>query len=426
MLSTRFAVSSSQGSARGSNPLTPNPSLRSSWGAGRGGLRSRLASLMMLLVTVLIFSAPALAALPRVEPQAVGLDAQKLAAIDTLVAEGLAEKKMPGCVVCVGRHGQIALLKAYGHKQLLPSEVAMTTDTVFDMASITKPVATATSVIKLIEQGKLSLSDKVSAIIPEFAANEKQEITVRDLLIHMSGLLPDNALADYLNGPDEALRKICELKLQNPVGSKFVYSDVNFILLGEIVQRRSGMTLHEFSQKEIFVPLGMTETGYLPREELRKQAAPTEERDGHWMQGEVHDPRAFHLGGVAGHAGLFSTADDMAIYATMMLGQGSMQGKRVLSAESVSLMTADYPVISGIRGLGWDKQTGFSTNKGEGFGPRAFGHGGFTGTVLWIDPDLDLFFVFLSNRVHPNGKGAVNPLAGMIATVVAGAVISTE
>ncbi len=129
----------------------------------------------MLLVTVLIFSAPALAALPRVEPQAVGLDAQKLAAIDTLVAEGLAEKKMPGCVVCVGRHGQIALLKAYGHKQLLPAEVAMTTDTVFDMASITKPVATATSIIKLIEQGKLSLSDKVSAIIPEFAANEKQE-----------------------------------------------------------------------------------------------------------------------------------------------------------------------------------------------------------------------------------------------------------
>lgn len=377
----------------------------------------------MLLVTMLIFSAPALAALPRVEPQAVGLDAQKLAAIDTLVAEGLAEKKMPGCVVCVGRHGQIALLKAYGHKQLLPSEVAMTTDTVFDMASITKPVATATSIIKLIEQGRLSLTDKVSAIIPEFAANEKQEITVRDLLIHMSGLLPDNALADYLNGPDEALQKICELKLQNPVGSKFVYSDVNFILLGEIVQRRSGMTLHEFSQKEVFVPLGMTETGYLPREELRKRAAPTEERDGHWMQGEVHDPRAFHLGGVAGHAGLFSTADDMAIYATMMLGQGSMQGKRVLSAESVSLMTADYPVISGIRGLGWDKQTGFSTNKGEGFGPRAFGHGGFTGTVLWIDPDLDLFFVFLSNRVHPNGKGAVNPLAGKIATVVAGAVI---
>lgn len=375
---------------------------------------------------LLLLSAPLLAALPHVEPQAVGLDAQKLAGIDTLVAEGLAEKKMPGCVVCVGRHGQIALLKAYGNKQLLPSEEPMTTDTVFDMASITKPVATATSIIKLIEQGKLSLTDKVSAIIPEFAVNEKQEITVRDLLIHMSGLLPDNALADYLNGPNEALKKICDLKLQNPVGSKFVYSDVNFILLGEIVQRRSGMTLQEFSQKEIFVPLGMTETSYLPREELRKRAAPTEERDGHWMQGEVHDPRAFHLGGVAGHAGLFSTADDMAIYATMMLGQGSYQGKQVLSAESVTLMTGDYPVTSGIRGLGWDKQTGFSTNKGEGFGPRAFGHGGFTGTVLWIDPELDLFFIFLSNRVHPNGKGSVNPLAGKIATVVAGAVISTQ
>lgn len=419
----------SSNSFLGSNTLTPNPSPRSSLGAGRGEPETRMITLCLRVSVVsflLLLSAPLLAALPRVEPQAVGLDPQKLSAIDTLVAEGLAEKKMPGCVVCVGRHGQIALLNAYGHKRLLPNEEPMTTDTVFDMASITKPVATATSIIKLIEQGKLSLTDKVSAIIPEFAVNEKQEITVRDLLIHMSGLLPDNALADYLNGPDEALKNICELKLQNPIGSKFVYSDVNFILLGEIVKRQSGLTLHEFSQKEIFAPLGMTETGYLPREELRKRAAPTEERDGHWMQGEVHDPRAFHLGGVAGHAGLFSTADDMAIYATMMLGQGSYRGTPVLSPESVELMTRDYPVTSGIRGLGWDKQTGFSTNKGEGFGPRAFGHGGFTGTVLWIAPDLDLFFVFLSNRVHPNGKGSVNPLAGKIATVVAGAVIPAQ
>ncbi len=361
--------------------------------------------------------------LPHAEPSAVGLDPQKLAAMDEIIATGISEKKMPGCVVCVGRRRQIAWLKAYGNKQVEPTVVPMTTDTVFDMASITKPVATATSIMLLIERGKLSLHDKVAAHIPDFAVNEKQEITIRDLLIHQSGLLADNALADYQNGLDEALQKIYALKLLNPVGTKFVYSDVNFILLGDLVRRVSGRNVHEFSQQEVFQPLGMRETGYLPAEPLRLRAAPTQQREDHRMQGEVHDPRAYKLGGIAGHAGLFSTAEDLSVYSAMMLNGGTLGDTRIFQPETVALMVGPQPVSSGVRGLGWDKKTGYSINKGERLTDSAFGHGGFTGTVLWIDPELDLFFIFLSNRVHPDGKGLVNPLAGKLATIAAGAIV---
>lgn len=380
----------------------------------------------LLLVGALLSSDSVCAALPQVAPQDAGFDAEKLATMEPLIAAGIDEKKMPGCVVCVGRKGKIAWLKAYGNKRVEPEAVAMTTDTVFDMASITKPVATATSVMLLVERGKLALSDKVAALIPEFAVNEKQDITIRDLLIHQSGLLPDNALADYQNGPAEAMKKIYALKLSNPVGAKFVYSDVNFILLGDLVQRISGHSVHAFSQQQVFDPLSMRDTGYLPREELRLRAAPTEQRNGNWMQGEVHDPRAFKLDGVAGHAGLFSTADDMAVYASMMLGNGTFGETQVLDAKTVALMTAANPVSSGVRGLGWDKQTGYSINKGTALSAAAFGHGGFTGTVLWIDPERDLFFVFLSNRVHPNGKGSVNQLAGKLITIAAEAIVPKQ
>lgn len=379
------------------------------------------------LVSVgLCFASTAFAELPRAEPAAVGLDAARLQRVDELVAEGLAAKNMPGCVVCVGRHGKIALLKAYGNKQVEPTVVPMTTDTLFDMASLTKPVATATSILLLIEQGKLRLGDKVSSFLPEFAANDKEPITIHDLLIHQSGLLADNSLRDYDEGPEVALKRICELKLLNPVGAKFVYSDVNFILLGEIIRRVSGQTVHEFSRDHIFQPLGMSETGYRPGESLRAKAAPTEQRDGHWMQGEVHDPRAYKLGGVAGHAGLFSTADDLAVYAQMMLNGGTFGGRRILASQTVARMTRGDRVSSGVRGLGWDKRTAYSSNRGDLLSDSAFGHGGFTGTVLWIDPELDLFFIFLSNRVHPNGKGLINPLAGQIANVVASAVLPAD
>ncbi|QDV24575.1 exo-beta-N-acetylmuramidase NamZ domain-containing protein [Aureliella helgolandensis] len=369
--------------------------------------------------------------LPLVSPSEVGLDGDALVGIEAIVEEGIENKKMPGCVVCVGRHGKIAYLEAFGNKQVEPSQVSMTTDTVFDMASITKPVATATSVMKLVEQGKIRLGAKVVEYFPEFAPNGKDDITVKDLLIHQSGLIPDNSLKDYLDGPELAWQRICDLGLVAPVGTTFKYSDVNFIVLAKLVEKVSGKDINEFSQENLFTPLGMSESGYLPRAELQSRAAPTEERDGAWMQGQVHDPRAHALGGVAGHAGLFSTAQDLAIYAQMMLQDGSYstsedQTVRVLSPLTVATMTRGYAVSSGVRGLGWDKKTGYSSNRGDLLTEAAFGHGGFTGTVLWIDPELDLFFIFLSNRVHPTGSGSVNHLAGSIVNLVAGAITDVE
>src|SRR5438128_5786742 len=195
------------------------------------------------LTFVLACCTSLLAGLPQSAPEEVDVDSKHLARIDEIVAEGLAEKRMPGCVVCVGRRGKIVMLKAYGKRQLQPSESPMTTDTVFDMASITKPVATGTSVMLLVERGQLKLGQRVSSIIPEFAANEKDTITIFDLLTHQSGLLPDNPVADYENGREEAIQTICELKLQAPAGTRFIYSDVNFILLGEIIHRISGQTV---------------------------------------------------------------------------------------------------------------------------------------------------------------------------------------
>jgi uncharacterized protein YbbC (DUF1343 family)/CubicO group peptidase (beta-lactamase class C family) len=380
------------------------------------------AVLVTAISTLLVLTSDAAEArLPLVAPQDAGFDPVRLARLDELIATAIAEEKMPGCVVCFGRRGQMAWLKAYGQKRLVPQTEPMTTDTVFDLASITKPMATATSVMVLIERGQLALSQKVVTVLPEFSSNEKDKITVRDLLTHQSGLIADNALSDYESGPEVAWQKICELPLQNPLGSKFVYSDVNFIVLGKLVEKISGRSLHEFSQQELFVPLGLSETGFLPGEALKNRAAPTQERQGRWLQGEVHDPRAALLGGVAGHAGLFSTATDVAAYANCLLKQGRVGDQQILSPAMVSAMTKAYSVPGGLRGLGWDKRTGYSINRGDLLSDSAFGHGGFTGTVLWIDPERNLYFIFLSNRVHPNGKGLVNPLAGKLLNVVAGA-----
>lgn len=347
----------------------------------------------------------------------------RLERIDRIVAEGLRRKLMPGCVVLVARKQRIVWLKAYGAKRLKPNREPMTVDTVFDMASITKPMATATSVMKLVEDGKIALDAPVAKYIPEFGANGKEKVTVLQLLTHQGGLIPDNSIRDYNDGPEEAFRRIYNLKFYVQPGTKFVYTDVGFIVLADLVKRVSGEDVNAFSHRQVFGPLGMSETGYRPSPDLSKRAAPTEQRDGKWMQGEVHDPRAFRLGGIAGHAGLFSTAEDIAIYAAMMKNEGSLNGLRILKPETVQKMTAAYEIAGGTkRGLGWDKRSGYSYNSGDLMSDAAFGHGGFTGTVLWMDPVSDLTFVFLSNRVHPDGKGSVNRLAGRIATVAIAAI----
>lgn len=361
-------------------------------------------------------------ALEVVDPQAAGLSVERLGHIDAVVAEGISRGQMPGCVVLVGARGRIAWLKAYGSRRLVPDPAPMSTDTVFDLASLTKPIATATCVMTLIEQGRLPIDDPIARHIPEFAVNGKDTITVRQLLTHQGGVIPDNPLRDFQDGPQLAFERIHQLKLTAEPGTKFIYSDVGFLVLGELVERVSGQPLDKYAQATIFEPLGMTETMFLPTEPLRVRAAVTQQRDGRWMQGEVHDPRSFELGGVAGHAGLFSTAADLAKYAQMLINGGQLGGARVLCQETVALMRTPVEVSSGLRALGWDVRTGYSSNRGDLFSDQAFGHGGFTGTAIWIDPQLDLFVIFLSNRVHPEGKGAVNALAGRIGTIAAASI----
>ena len=348
---------------------------------------------------------------------AAGMIADLEGRVDALVSESIARNDMPGCVVLVGRRSGIAFEKAYGDRSVEPERASMTVDTVFDMASITKPVATATSVMILVERGQVRLRDTVAKFFPEFAANGKDEVTVEQLLIHSAGLIPDNSVDDYEEGWDSAKPKICELELKSEPGAKFKYSDVGFILLGKIVEIASGMPVSDFAQREVFDKLRMHDTGYLPAEELRARAATTEKRDDQWLTGQVHDPRAAKMGGVAGHAGLFSTARDMAIYATMMLREGEFGGIRILSPATVAEMTRPRDIGGQLRGLGWDVRTAYSKNRGEMMSAKAFGHGGFTGTVMWIDPELDLYVIFLSTRLHPDGVGEVNDLAGRIGAI---------
>lgn len=324
----------------------------------------------------------------------------------------------------IGYRGKIVHRKAYGFRQIQPDHSPMKVDTLFDLASLTKPIATATSVVTLIEKKKIQLHKPVATYLPEFGQNGKDQITIYHLLTHQGGLIPDNSIKDYREGPVKAWERVCQLKPIAKIEERFIYSDVGFIVLGKLVEKISGKPLNVYAHESIFKPLGMRETAYLPNETLRRRAATTQQRDGHWMKGEVHDPRSYLMKGVAGHAGLFSTADDLAIYAQMMIGRGQYENVRILQEDTAKQMTAAYRVPGGIRGLGWDKKSAYSSNRGDLFSKAAFGHGGFTGTAIWIDPEQELFVIFLSNRVHPDGRGSVNSLAGRIGTVAAAAINS--
>jgi uncharacterized protein YbbC (DUF1343 family)/CubicO group peptidase (beta-lactamase class C family) len=346
------------------------------------------------------------------------VSAADYSAIKPTVEAAIARKELPGCVVAVLHKGKIVYREAFGQRALQPAPEPMTVDTIFDLASLTKPIATATSMMILLDQGKLQLRDKAATYWPDFGANGKDAITLEQLLLHSSGLIADNPLADYKDGRETALERIAALKPVAPAGQKFTYSDVNFIALGEIVRRVSGQPLDEFARQHIFEPLKMTDTAFKPSDAARARCAPTQQRDGFWMRGEVHDPRAFALGCVAGHAGLFGTADDLLNYARCLL----RGGKPLLQSSTVEAFTRPREVPTGLRTVGWDVQTSFSSNKGAFPRDKGFGHTGFTGTSLWIDPASETALVFLSNRVHPDGKGNVTKLRGDIATIVARAV----
>lgn len=357
------------------------------------------------------------------DPSAIYTDERsRFAAVDAKVRAAIDEGRMPGCVLMIGRHDEVLLERAYGSRAVLPERTPMTTDTVFDLASLTKPLATSTSVMILVERGKIDLRAPASRYVPELA--KLPPFTVEQLLVHTSGLPAATAISDYTPGAtnDHAaiMRKLAEKlegKLKTQPGERFLYSDVGFIVLAEIVRRRSGKDLATFTREEIWTPLGMNDTGFLPTTALRERAAPTEQRDGQWMIGDVHDPRAYAMGGVAGHAGVFSTASDLARFARAMLGKGKLDDKRIVSARTWETWLARRETSSGGRALGWDRDSRFASHRSTLLSSRAFGHGGWTGTAMWIDPGKDLYVVFLSNRVHPDGKGAVNPLVAELATL---------
>jgi len=351
--------------------------------------------------------------------------------LDATIEDAIAKQQIPGAVVWVGRGDQTVYRKAYGYRAVKPTPEPMTLDTVFDLASLTKGMATATAVMILVEEGKMRLSDKVAQHLPEFARHDKDQITLRHLLTHTSGLRPSLDLRGDWLGADEAVRRAVEESPQSAPGERFVYSDIGYIVLGEIVARVAGQPLETFVQQRILAPLRMNSAGFTPVVARRGVIAPTQFCTAYgWpcdgpdqilLQGIVHDPTARRMGGVAGHAGLFGSAEDLSRYARMLLRGGELDGQRVLSPASVTRMTspATPSAMSVQRGLGWDIDSSYSANRGDLYPIGSFGHTGFTGTSIWIDPVSRTYVVLLTNRVHPDGKGDATPVRAKVATIVA-------
>lgn len=380
-----------------------------------------------LLIILLIAHGSAVLAetLQPADAKTVGMDPKRLALLDGIVQNAIEKEEIPGAVVLVARKGKIVYRKSFGIRSADPVEQQLTIDSVFDLASLTKVVATATSIMILVEEGKLSLSDKVSDHIPDFGKRRKKDITVQQLLTHFSGLRPDVDLDVPWTGYQKAIQLACSERPVAKPGERFIYSDINYFVLGELVQRISGMGLETFARERIFKPLGMIDTGYLPGDELKDRLVPTEKRDEVWLRGSVHDPTASRMGGVAGHAGLFATADDIAIWAQMILNRGAFNGSRILSPLGVLKMTTPQSPAGthDWRGIGWDIETRFSTARGDVFPLGSFGHTGFTGTSLWIDPFTETIAILFTSRLYPNGEGNVVPLRARVASVIAAAVL---
>ena len=355
-------------------------------------------------------------------PAAPRLTAAGAAALDAALREAVQKDQIPGAVLLVGHKGRIVHRKAYGFRALAPRREAMTVNTIFDAASLTKVVATTSCLMKLFEEGKLRLNDRVTEYLPEFQGGSSG-ITVRNLLTHFSGMRPDLDLQPPWSGYETGVRLALADQPVAAAGERFIYSDINFILLGEIVRRVSGQSLPEYARRNVFGPLGMRDTMFRPPASLRSRVAPTERVDDRLLRGVVHDETTRSMGGVAGHAGLFTTADDLARFAEMMLGLGRRGRVRIFSPLTVAKFTTsqsppDQPIL---RGLGWDMDSPYSGNRGELFPLGSYGHTGFTGTSLWIDPRTDTYVILLANSVHPRRRPAITPLRGRVATAVAAA-----
>jgi uncharacterized protein YbbC (DUF1343 family)/CubicO group peptidase (beta-lactamase class C family) len=351
------------------------------------------------------------------------------AAVDQQMERAVQDGLIPGAVVVIGHNGQMVYQKAYGSRALVPHREPMTLDTIFDAASLTKVIATTPSIMRLFEQGQIRLNDPVTKYLPEFQGGHS-EITIRNLMTHFSGLRPDLDLKPAWSGYETGIQRALADKPAGPPGVRFVYSDINFILLGEIVHRLSGKMLNDYARENFFQPLGMRETMFLPPASLRPRIAPTEinPATGQPLRGEVHDDTARYMGGVAGHAGVFTTAADLAKFAQMMLDGGQVKGDkgegngvRLFSAAAVEKFTTpasppDQPIL---RGLGWDIDSTYSSNRGELFPIGSYGHTGFTGTSVWIDPFSNSYLIILTNVVHPHRGHSLTSLRSRVATVVA-------
>jgi uncharacterized protein YbbC (DUF1343 family) len=346
-------------------------------------------------------------------PDAVSPErALRATGIRFVVEAALRRGELPGCVIAIGDRSGLRYLEAFGERT---SGEPMTIDTRFDLASLTKPIATAASIMLLVERGRLELGAPAARYLPELELPDKRAIRVEQLLLHTSGLPKVNPLAALERGEAEGLRAIAAERLLAAPGARFEYSDLGFILLGEIVERASGSGLDAFARRDLFEPLGMRDTDFRPAAADARRCAPTEEREGLTIRGVVDDPRAYRLGGVAGHAGLFASATDLARFAQMLQRQGELDGVRVLSEQSVAELLRPRRLRGATRSLGFDVQSSYALGRGQLMSERAVGHGGYTGTSLWLDPEHDLFVVLLSNRVHVGPKGSIHPLASAIA-----------
>jgi uncharacterized protein YbbC (DUF1343 family) len=364
-------------------------------------------------------TAPASPPLPP--PTARVADDPRLASIDQVARREISSGHIPGAVVLVGHGNEIVYRKPFGNRSVDPRPEPMSEDTIFDIASLTKVVATAPAIMLLADRDRLRIDDPAAEYWPDFAANGKGNITIRQLLTHTSGLRADVNPRVPWSGYEEALSVVAADRPLESAGAGFRYSDANFIVLGEIIRRVSGQPLDVFCEQEIFGPLGMYDTSFRPSISRRPRIAPSDAQNGVIRRGEVQDPTAYRMGGVAGHAGVFSTANDLAVFVQMLLAGGVSRGRRILSPGALAAMTKpqSVPGDTTVRGLGWDMRSPYSKEHSESFPERSYGHTGYTGSSVWIDPRSRTFLIILTNRLHPSGKGQVKPMRAGTAAAVA-------
>jgi CubicO group peptidase (beta-lactamase class C family) len=349
--------------------------------------------------------------------------------VDRVIEAAIADGAFPGAVVAIGHRGKLVHLEAFGRQTYAPDAPAIETDTLFDIASLTKVVATTTVAMILVDDGKLDLDARVDRYLPGFTGPGKERVTVRHLLAHAAGIEWWTPLFREVEGEAAYVERIVAMPLASEPGAKEVYSDLGIILLGAILEQLSGTPLDRLVAERVLQPLGMNDTLYRPPAELVPRIAPTE-RDDAWrgrvIHGEVHDENAFAMGGMAPHAGLFSTATDLARFAQMMLDGGRAEGgpagdHRIVERATIALFTRRAGIVPGSdRALGWDTKSAEGSTAGTLFSPSSFGHTGFTGTSLWIDPERDLYLILLTNRVHPTRE---NRKIALVRPAVADAVV---